>query len=141
MTAIIFAFVYKYFFTALITFGVAMFSKYLIKQFGNDRATKIKETILAAMLWAEQEFGLGTGSEKWEEAWKKIIELLSAAGITLTATETTTVETLMQANVPKINSIVYSALPEKAKQERAVRKLETTELINKLKEKNASTNP
>jgi len=138
---IIFAFVYKYFFTALITFGVAMFSKYLIKQFGNDRATKIKETILAAMLWAEQEFGLGTGSEKWEEAWKKIRELLLTQGITLTTDETSTVETLMKANVPQINALVYSALPEKALQERAVRSTEVTNTIAKLKEKYASTNP
>lgn len=137
MTATIFAFVYKYFFTALITFAVAMFSKSLVKQFGNDRATKIKETILAAMLWAEQEFGVGTGNKKWEEAWKKIIELLGVQGITLTANETSTVETLMKANVPQINSVVYSALPDKALEERKVRSVEVTKIINNLKDKHA----
>ena len=66
MAVVIFNFIYKYFFAALMTFVVGMFSKALVKQFGNDRADKIKEAILAAMLWAEQEFGIGNGTQKWE---------------------------------------------------------------------------
>ncbi len=138
MASVIFAFVYKYFFAALVTYVVGMFTKALAKQFGNDRAAKIQAAISAAMLWAEQEFGLGTGSEKWEEAWKKIKELLMAQGITLTSTETSTVETLMEAEVPKINAITYSALPEEVKQARTTRSTETTELVDKLKEKHAT---
>lgn len=137
MPTIIFNFIYKYFFAALMTFIVGMFSKALVKQFGNDRADKIKEAILAAMLWAEQEFGLGTGSQKWEEAWNKIAELLAAQGITLNPEEVPIVETLMESNVPKINAITYSALPKEALLERkiSIRTPETIEMVNKLKKK------
>ena len=137
MPLLIFNFIYKYFFAALMTFVVGMFSKALAKQFGNDRATKIKEAILSAMLWAEEEFGLGTGKEKWEEAWKKIRELLEAQGITLSTNETSTVEILMQANVPQINAITYSALPKEALQVREIKGIspEAKLLIEKLKEK------
>jgi len=138
MALVIFNFIYKYFFAALVTYVVGMLTKALAKQFGNDRAAKIKEAILAAMLWAEQELGLGTGKEKWEEAWKKIRELLEAQGITLTTNETSTVEVLMQANVPRINALTYSALPEEVKQIRAARSAEVTSIINKLKEKYAT---
>jgi len=137
MPLLIFNFIYKYFFAALMTFVVGMFSKALAKQFGNDRAAKIKEAILAAMLWAEQEFGLGTGKEKWEEAWKKIRELLQAQGITLKPDEIATVEVLMKSNVPQINAITYSALPKEALQVREIKGIspEAKLLIEKLKEK------
>ena len=137
MALVIFNFIYKYFFAALMTFIVGMFSKALVKQFGNDRANKIKEAILAAMLFAEEQFGLGHGNEKWEAAWKKIVELLQAQGINLTTTETSTVETLMKSNVPKINAITYSALPKEALQVRKIKGIspEAKLLIEKLKEK------
>jgi len=137
MATIIFAFVYKYFFAALLTFVVGMFSKALIKDFGNDRATKIKETILSAMLWAEEQFGIGNGNQKWEEAWKKIRELLAAQGITLKAEETSYVKDLMKSNVPQINAITYSALPEADLQVRDIknRTPEATLLIEELKKK------
>jgi hypothetical protein len=137
MAAIIFAFVYKYFFAIILTYVVGMFSKALIKDFGNDRATKIKETILSAMLWAEEQFGIGNGTQKWEEAWKKIRELLAVQGITLSTSEIPVVETLMKSNVPQINAITYSALPEADLQVRDIknRSPEATLLIEKLKEK------
>ena len=135
MGEVIFAFVYKYFFAIIITYVVGMFTKSLVKQFGNDRTQKIKDTILSAMLWAEQEFGLGTGNQKWEEAWKKIRELLQVQGITLSTSEIPVVETLMKANVPQINVITYSALPKEALQDRVNRTPEVAAMIEKLKEK------
>lgn len=137
MAAIIFAFIYKYFFAALLTFVVGMFSKALIKDFGNDRATKIKETILSAMLWAEEQFGIGNGTQKWEEAWKKIRELLAVQGITLSTSEIPVVETLMKSNVPQINAITYSTLPEKALLDRKIinRTPEFKAMIEELKKK------
>jgi len=143
MAAIIFAFVYKYFFAALLTFVVGMFSKALIKDFGNDRATKIKETILSAMLWAEEQFGIGNGTQKWEEAWKKIRELLQAQGITLSTSEIPVVETLMKSNIPKINAITYSALPEEALQVRKIKGIspEAKLLVEELKKKHPDLPP
>lgn len=137
MATIIFNFIYKYFFAALLTFVVGMFSKALIKDFGNDRATKIKETILSAMLWAEEQFGIGNGTQKWEEAWKKIRELLAVQGITLSTSEIPVVETLMKSNVPQINAITYSTLPEKALLDRKIinRTPEFKAMIEELKKK------
>ena len=137
MAAIIFAFIYKYFFVALLTFVVSMFSKALIKDFGNDRATKIRAAIVSAMLWAEEQFGIGNGNQKWEEAWKKIKELLEAQGITLKPEEVPVVETLMKAKVPEINAITYSTLPEEALQIRKIkqRSPEATLLVEELKKK------
>jgi hypothetical protein len=137
MLAIIFGFIYKYLFDVIIVFVVGMFSKALIKDFGNDRATKIKEAILSAMLWAENQFGIGNGGQKWEAAYKKIIELLQVQGITLKTEEIPVVETLMKSNVPKINAITYSALPEEALQVRKIKDIspESKLLVEKLKEK------
>ena len=106
------SFVFKYFFDAVLVFAVGMFSSALIKQFGNERAIKIKEAILAGMLWAEETFGLNNGDEKWTKAWQKIIELLKQQGITLKEKETPFVTTLMKANIPEINAISYSSQPE-----------------------------
>jgi Asp-tRNA(Asn)/Glu-tRNA(Gln) amidotransferase A subunit family amidase len=102
----------KYFFDAIIVFAVGMFSTALIKQFGNERGTKIKESILAGMLWAEEAFGLNNGDEKWTKAWQKIIELLKEQGITLKEKEIPYVTTLMKANIPEINAITYASQPE-----------------------------
>jgi hypothetical protein len=114
-----------------------MFSKALVKKFGADRATAIKETILSAMLWAEQEFGIGHGNQKWEAAYKKIIELLQAQGITLTTEELPIVKTLMKSNIPGINAKTYSAVPKEVLQVREIKGLspEAKLLVEKLKEK------
>ena len=137
MATLIFNFIYKYFFDALIVFIVGMFSKALIKQFGNDRAEKIKDTIWEAMLWAEETFGIGNGSEKFTAAWNKIKELLKEQNIKLKSSEEQYVKELMRSNVPEINSITYSAMPEKVISNRPsfTRSPEITVLINKLKNK------
>jgi hypothetical protein len=137
MAAVIFAFIYKYFFAIILTYVVGMFSKALVKKFGADRATAIKETIVSAMLWAEQEFGIGHGSQKWEAAYKKIVELLQVQGIILTTEEVPVVETLMKSNIPEINAKTYSALPKEVLQSREIKGIspEAKLLVDKLKEK------
>ncbi len=129
-------FIVDHFSEALITIAVGMFSKALIKQWGNDRANKIKKTILSAMLWAEEEFGLGTGSEKWSQAWNKLIQLLEKQGIVLKEKEISMVQDLMKAKIPEINSITYSSLPEEDRKAHQLRRSsEASKLLKKLKEK------
>ena len=135
MTAIL-TFIVSHFSEVLIVIALGMFSKALVKQFGNDRANKIKETILSAMLWAENQFGIGHGSQKWTAAWNKIIEMLKKQGIKLEKEEISYAQVLMKANIPKINEITYNALPEIVKETRLImRSSETVDAINKLKEK------
>jgi len=112
MTGLITGFIGKYFMEAALAVIVTVFSKVCIRYFGNDRTAKIKETIMTAMLWAEQTYGIGTGDQKYNEAWKKLYELLQIQGIKLSNKEKSTVEIQMESNIPEINSIVYSALPE-----------------------------
>ena len=130
-------FVTKYFMQAALAVIVTVFTKVSLKYFGNDRTTKIKETILTAMLWAEETYGIGTGSQKWTEAWQKLTELLQVQGIKLTDKEMAVVSTQMKANIPEINSLVYSALPEVSTVTRApdLKPTEMSRLIDKLKEK------
>lgn len=136
MITAILSFIVKHFSEALLVIALGMFSKALIKQFGNDRAKKIKETILAAMLWAEENLGLGHGSEKWTAAWNKIIEMLEKQGIKLKNEEISYCQDLMKSNVPGINEMTYNALPEMVKETRKIlRSPETTRAINKLKGK------
>jgi hypothetical protein len=134
---IIFNFIYKYFFDSLIVLAFAGFSKVLINYFGNDRAIKIKETVLLAMLWAEEQFGIGTGEQKWTAAWNKIVELLQKQGIKLKNKEISFVTDLMKSNIPDINSMVYNTLPEKSKETRELRLRtpETIALVNELRKK------
>lgn len=137
MLAIIFGFVYKYFFDAVIVFCVGMFSKALFKQFGEIRGQKIKDTILQAMLYAEEKFGIGSGEQKWTEAWRKIIELLGKQGIVLQNKEITYVQDLMKSAIPEINAITYSSLPDEIKATRNVKIAvpEVKALLAKLREK------
>jgi hypothetical protein len=136
MITSILTFIVKHFSEALLVIALGMFSKALTKQFGNDRANKIKETILSAMLWAENQLGIGHGNEKWTAAWNKIIEMLQKQGIKLKNEEISYAKDLMKANIPKINEITYNSLPEKAKEARVImRTPETVAAINKLKEK------
>jgi len=109
--SLIFSFIYKYFFDAIIVAAFAIVSKFALRYFSNDRWKTIKDTILTAMLWAEETYGLGSGDEKWQKAWKKIIELLSQKGIKLKEKETSLVTDIMKSNIPEINSLVYSSLP------------------------------
>ncbi len=136
MITSILTFIVTHFSEALLVIALGMFSKALVKQFGNDRANKIKETILSAMLWAENQLGIGHGSQKWTAAWNKIIEMLQKQGIKLKKEEISYVQDLMKSNVPKVNEITYNALPEEVKETRVVlRSPETVEAINKIRKK------
>ena len=130
-------FIAKYFMQAALAVIVTVFTKVSLKYFGNDRTTKIKETILTAMLWAEETYGIGTGSQKWTEAWQKLTELLQVQGIKLSDKEMAIVSTQMKANIPEINSLVYSALPEISTVTRApdLKPTEMSKLVDKLREK------
>jgi len=141
--SIVLSFIYKYFFEAIAVFLTGMVTKYLVKQFGIDRAEAIKDAVVTAMLWAEEVFGIGHGDEKWSKAWQKIIELLKTQGITLSEKEINNVTTLMKSTVPEINQIVYSALPEtlKSAREPNLRKKDVTAIIDSLKKKHQVKKP
>ena len=62
----------KFLLEGLIALAVSVGFGFLKNKWGNDRAETIKEALLTAMLWAEEEFGIGHGDEKWEEAWNKL---------------------------------------------------------------------
>ena len=130
-------FVSKYFLESLVVLGFGIISKVALKYFSNDRWEVIKENILIAMLWSEETFGLGHGQEKWNKAWQKIIELLKQRGITLNEKEVRVVTDMMKANVPVINSITYSTVPEAVRELREVpgRSPEIKKLLNSLRKK------
>ncbi|HDK26793.1 MAG TPA: hypothetical protein ENG48_06885, partial [Candidatus Atribacteria bacterium] len=82
----------------------------LKNKLGEDRANTIKEAILSAMFWAEEELGIGNGSKKWELAWQKLIEILAEKNIRLRKSEEKAVKTMMKANIGKINQQTYGIL-------------------------------
>ena len=100
----------KYLLNALLVALVSIGYGYLKNKLGEDRASTIKEAILAAMLWAEEELGIGNGNQKWEIAWKKLIEILADKNIKLRKSEEKVVKTMMKANVGKINQQRYDLL-------------------------------
>jgi len=106
------AFVTKYLLDFILVFLVGLLSKFMVNKFGQDRADKIKEAILAAMLWAEQELGIGNGEEKWKIAWVKLIEILRKQKVELKEGEISYVKDLMKATVPEVNEIIYKAMPD-----------------------------
>ena len=71
----------KYLLNALLFAIVSIGYGLLKNRLGEDRANTIKEAILSAMLWAEEELGIGNGSKKWELAWQKLIEILAEKNI------------------------------------------------------------
>jgi len=103
----------KYLLNALLLSLVSIFYSFLKNKLGEDRASTIKEAILSAMLWAEEELGIGSGSQKWEIAWKKLIEILADKNISLKKSEEKAVKAMMKANVGKINQQTYDALLKK----------------------------
>jgi len=103
----------KYLLNALLLSLVSIFYSFLKNRLGEDRASTIKEAILAAMLWAEEELGIGNGSQKWDIAWKKLIEILADKNIKLRKTEEKAVKTMMKANVGKINQQRYDVMLKK----------------------------
>ena len=103
----------KYLLNALLLSLVSIFYSFLKNRLGEDRASTIKEAILSAMLWAEEELGIGNGSQKWEIAWKKLIEILADQNISLRKSEEKAVKTMMEANVGKINQQTYNILSKR----------------------------
>ena len=93
----------------------------MINKFGQDRADKIKGAILAAMLWAEEELGIGNGEEKWKIAWVKLIEILRKQKVELKEGEISYVKDLMKATVPEVNEIIYKAMPDVVRNGRTLR--------------------
>ena len=100
----------KYLLNALLLSLVSIFYSFLKNKLGEDKASTIKEAILSAMLWAEEELGIGNGSQKWEIAWKKLIEILADKNIKLRKSEEKVVKTMMKSNVGRINQQTYDVL-------------------------------
>ncbi|MBA7604773.1 hypothetical protein ES703_11899 [subsurface metagenome] len=103
----------KYLLNALLLSLVSIFYSFLKNKLGEDRASTIKDAILAAMLWAEEELGIGNGNNKWEIAWKKLIEILADKNISLRKSEEKAVKTMMKANVGRINKQTYDILSKR----------------------------
>jgi len=103
----------KYLLNALLLSVVSIFYSFLKNKLGEDRASTIKEAILSAMLWAEEELGIGNGGKKWETAWKKLIEILADKNIKLRKSEEKTVKIMMKANVGRINRQTYDVLSKR----------------------------
>jgi len=103
----------KYLLNALLLALVSIGYGFLKNKLGEDRAGTIKEAILTAMLWAEEELGIGNGSQKWEIAWKKLIEILADKDISLRKSEEKAVKTMMKANVGKLNQQTYDILSKR----------------------------
>ncbi|MBU4047237.1 phage holin family protein [bacterium] len=103
----------KYLLNALLIALVSIGYGYLKNKLGEDRASTIKEAILSAMLWAEEELGIGNGNQKWDIAWKKLIEILADKNISLRKSEEKSVKTMMKANVGRINQQTYDILSKR----------------------------
>ena len=103
----------KYLLNALLLSLVSITYSFLKNKLGEDRASTIKEAILSAMLWAEEELGIGNGGKKWEIAWKKLIEILADKNISLRKSEEKVVKTMMKANVGRINQQTYDILSKR----------------------------
>ncbi len=97
----------KYLLNALLLSLVSIAYSFLKNKLGEERAGTIKEAILSAMLWAEEELGIGNGSQKWDVAWKKLIEILADKNISLRKSEEKAVKVMMKANVGGINQQTY----------------------------------
>ena len=100
----------KYLLNALLLSLVSIAYSFLKNKLGEDRAGTIKDAILSAMLWAEEELGIGNGDKKWEVAWKKLTEILADKNISLRKSEEKAVKTMMKSNVGRINQQRYDLL-------------------------------
>ena len=103
----------KYLLNALLLSLVSIAYSFLKNKLGEDRASTIKEAILSAMLWAEEELGIGNGNQKWDIAWKKLIEILVDKNISLRKSEEKAVRIMMKANVGRINKQTYDTLSKR----------------------------
>ena len=115
------SFVTKYLLDFTLVFLVGLLSKFMVNKFGQDRADKIKEAILAAMLWAEEELGIGNGEEKWKIAWVKLVEILRKQKVELKEGEISYVKDLMKATVPEVNEIIYKVMPDSVRNGRTIK--------------------
>lgn len=100
----------KFLLEGLLVLAVSIGFGFLKNKLGNDRAETIKNALLTAMLWAEEEFGIGQGNKKWEEAWNKLLEILEDKKITLKTEEARELKTLMKANINRVNREHYDTL-------------------------------
>jgi len=103
----------KYLLNALLLSLVSIAYSFLKNKLGEERAGTIKEAILSAMLWAEEELGIGNGNQKWDVAWKKLIEILADKNISLRKSEEKAVKVMMKANVGRINQQTYDVMLKK----------------------------
>ncbi len=103
----------KFLLEGLLVLAVSVGFGFLKNKWGNDRTETIKEALLTAMLWAEEEFGIGQGDKKWEEAWNKLLEILEGKKITLKAQETRDLQTMMKANINRVNREHYESILKK----------------------------
>ena len=103
----------KYLLNTLLIALVSISYGYLKNKLGEDRAKTIKEAILSTMLWAEEELGIGNGNQKWEIAWKKLIEILKDKNISLRKSEEKAVKMMMKANVGRINQQTHDILSKR----------------------------
>ncbi len=103
----------KFLLEGLLALAVSIGFGFLKNKWGNDRAETIKEALLTAMLWAEEEFGIGQGNKKWEEAWNKLLEILEDKKITLKAQETRELQSMMKANINRVNQEHYESILKK----------------------------
>ncbi len=103
----------KYLLNALLLSLVSIAYSFLKNKLGEDRASTIKEAILSTMLWAEEELGIGNGNQKWDIAWKKLIEILADKNISLKKSEEKAVKIMMKASVGRINKRTYDVLLKK----------------------------
>ena len=110
--SMIITFITKYFLEGVIVAILGIVTKFLSKFLSNDRIQKIKDAVLTAMLYAEEFYGIGQGTEKWELAWQKLIEILQTEGIELTEEEIRLANITMKAKVPEINCLTYGTCPE-----------------------------
>ena len=103
----------KYLLNALLLAMVSLAYGHLKNKLGEDRANNIKEAILTAMLWAEEELGIGNGDKKWEMAWQKLVEILADKQISLRKSEERAVKTMIKANVGRVNQQTYDLVLKK----------------------------
>ena len=118
-------FVLKYFMEGIIIAAIGIATKFLSKFMSIDRIAQIKEGVLTAMLYAEEAYGIGQGDEKWQLAWKKLIEILQQQGIEMSEKEMEMASIIMKANVPVVNEVTYKTAPE-AEVKAHVEKLKVT---------------
>jgi len=131
---LIMSLIMKYFLEGIIVVAIGIATKFLSKFMSIDRIATIKEGVLAAMLYAEEAYGIGQGEEKWQLAWRKLIEILQAQGIEMSEKEMKLASIAMQANVPAVNAITYKALPKEELKPRIAKAKITrsTEMIEQL---------